>query len=188
MRSRVDNFLADLGSGQAAAQVLGRLLQAARSDGRGKSLGHLGHRNHIGHPLAQGAGCPRGWPRRRRRLLQQAHLPFLALTQLNGLQSIIFGLQGLESIGHRTELFLQLAGLVRPSAGFQGADSLIEMLKAMAVVTGLDGQPVAHQCQEPCEADLHKFQPVAGRKPPTDLLLAVGVGLGVGLEHAVDSV
>jgi hypothetical protein len=77
-------------------------------------------------------------------LLQQAHLPFLALTQLYGLESIIFCLQGLESIGHRTQLSLQFEVLVRPSAGFQSADSLIEMLNAMAIVTGFDGEPVDH--------------------------------------------
>ena len=120
-------------------------------------------------------------------MLQQAQLPFLALTQLYGLESIIFCLQGLESIGHRTQLALQFEVLVRPSAGFQSADSLIEMLNAMAIVTGFDGEPVAHQCQEPCQADLQKFQPAAGRKSPTDLSLTVGVGLGVGLEHTVGS-
>ena len=120
-------------------------------------------------------------------MLQQAQLPFLALTQLYGLESIIFCLQGLESIGHRTQLSLQFEVLVRPSAGFQSADSLIEMLNAMAIVTGFDGEPVAHQCQEPCQADLQKFQPAAGRKSPTDLSLTVGVGLGVGLEHTVGS-
>jgi hypothetical protein len=41
-------------------------------------------------------------------------------------------------------LSLQLEVLVRPSAGFQGADSLIEVFDAMANVTGFDGEPVAH--------------------------------------------